>query len=113
MPCNARVVIKAKAKVSDVAKVYAAAKEKGIRADLTYGGGFKLAFGQDVSVEISPSGAAVLRSTAADWDTGVEQLRNLMAWLQSSDLLPLTDIGQPETHIHEEAGVQQKNKGVI
>ena len=107
MPCNAKVVQYAKMTVTDIQKILQAAKNKGLRIVETENS-VRLAFGDMVTVEISRSGEVVMRSTSDDWETGVEQLRRVQGFLNAS-VAPLSDVGDPETHRHDEAGPWQLN----
>jgi len=103
MPCNARVVQMAKIageiptieKLRDIFKNHQGAVE-------AIEGGYRIHIGVVVADINIKAKTIILKSYAADWDTGVKQLQALLKMIRETGI-PLEDIGQPETHRHDEA----------
>jgi hypothetical protein len=92
MPCNAKVVINAKVKVTE--------KYRGSNTP-------RVAFGQ-VEAIIDKDGNAILRYYGDSWEDGVEQLRRLVKYLSDEAGLEFESLGEPETHRHDQPGPWQR-----
>lgn len=103
MPCNARVVIKAKTRVENVEGVKKFLVQNGwqISTSPILSATKGQVYLQIVGKELE------LRSTADDWDVGVSQLKSLVLLLTAAGL-ELESIGQPETHRHEQTAPWQR-----
>lgn len=109
MPCNSRVVIRAKVSLEGARKIREAATQKG----------WPLVAGKDLKgftidlkgTRVIVAGDIVTFQSDSLWDSGVTQLKNLMVLFKQYGI-DLTSVGQPETHRHDQpAGPWQRRAG--
>ena len=103
MPCNARVVIKATVSVSNIGRIKKVILAQGWKME---GDGMKIIMSREVTAYLEGS-KLELRSTAADWDAGVAQLKFIIKRM-TAEGVEFEKIDQPETHIHEPVAPWQK-----
>ena len=91
MPCNAKVVLIAKAKVVNRDK---------------FPIGKQIQINSTVNVIVDKDGNATLRYTGDSWDEGVKTLGLTLQYMKRFGV-DFESIGKPETHRHSEVAHQQ------
>lgn len=98
MPCNARVVVTAKAKIKDINKLPYVTKT---------GSGYTSRLNTLVTMDIDKAGNAVLKYTGDNWDEGVAMLGKALFYLRDKCQVEFSDVGKPETHRHQHIHIME------
>jgi hypothetical protein len=100
MPCNARVILKAKATVNtnDILKLL---ETNSIRV---LPDSYICYLNPLVEVTLSRQGNAEFRYMGDDWNEGVQMFSRAITYLKNKGV-EVTDAGKPETHRHDDHGV--------
>lgn len=111
MPCNAKVVLKAKiaGQVPVIDKVKSMAVSKGWTVQPIQGGySITINYGTYQVLAEVKGNEVTMKSYVGDWNTGVSQLKALTMLLSKQANFNFSDVGKPETHRHEHVGAMQQ-----